>query len=374
MNSFYKKYLLPGLVFQGIVIGGGYATGRELAEFFMPHGFLGGLLSMLVAALVWCLVMAVSFEICRKTKEYDYKSFFKLLLGRYWFLYEILYLFLILIVLSVIGAATGEIVQNIFAIPTTIGVVGLFIVTGIFTFYGSVVIERFMGSWSILLYTCFFLLVVLSFVYFGEDIKTNYKEAVIASGWFTDGIRYAGYNVASVPAVFFSLHHITKRREAISAGIIAGITAIIPAVFLFIAMMGQYPEINQAAVPSTVLLSSIGLPWFSILFQMVLLGTLVQTGVGLIHAINERIAVTLKSKNKKMPKLARPAIAILILLIALLLATKFGLIQLIAKGYGILTIGFIAVFVIPVLTIGPYKIIVQSRENNKKLIQTNENN
>ena len=62
MNSFYQKYLLPGLVFQGIVIGGGYSTGRELAEFFMPHGFLGGLLSMLVAALVWCLVMAVSFE------------------------------------------------------------------------------------------------------------------------------------------------------------------------------------------------------------------------------------------------------------------------------------------------------------------------
>ena len=49
VNSFYQKYLLPGLVFQGIVIGGGYATGRELAEFFMPHGFLGGLLSMLVA-------------------------------------------------------------------------------------------------------------------------------------------------------------------------------------------------------------------------------------------------------------------------------------------------------------------------------------
>ena len=365
MNSFYQKYLLPGLVFQGIVIGGGYATGRELAEFFMPHGFLGGLLSMLVAALVWCLVMAVSFEICRKTKEYDYKSFFKLLLGPYWVLFEILYSLLMLIVLSVVGAATGEILQNIFAIPKIIGVIGLFVVTGIFTFYGSVVIERFMGSWSMLLYTCFFFLVVLSFIYFGEEIKTNYEESVISSGWIMDGIRYAGYNIASVPAVFFSLHRITKRREAISAGMIAGIIAIIPAVFLFIAMMSQYPEINQAAVPSTVLLSSIDLPWFSILFQMVLLGTLVQTGVGFIHAINERIAATLKSKNKKMPKLMRSAIAILILLIALFLATKFGLIQLIANGYGILTIGFILVFVIPVLTIGPYKMIVQFRRNNK---------
>lgn len=254
--------------------------------------------------------------------------------------------------------------QNIFAIPTTIGIVGLFVVIGLFTFYGSAVIEKFMGSWSILLYTCFFLLVVFSFVYFGEDIKTNYKEIVITSGWFTDGVRYAGYNIAAVPAVFFSLKHITKRKEAISSGIIAGIIAIIPAIFLFIAMMGKYPEINQAAVPSTELLLHIDLPWFSILFQVVLLGTLVQTGVGLIHAINERIAATLTSKNKKMPKLARPAVAIIILLIALFLASRFGLIQLIANGYGILTIGFIAVFVIPVLTIGMYKIIVQSRENS----------
>ena len=364
MNSFYRKYLLPGFVFQGIVIGGGYATGRELAEFFMPHGFLGGLCSMLVAALVWSLVMAVSFEICRITKEYDYQSFFKQLLGRFWFLYEILYSLLILIVLSVIGAASGEIVQNIFAIPTTVGIVGLFVVIGLFTFYGSAVIEKFMGTWSILLYTCFFLLVVFSFVYFGEDIKTNYKETVITSGWFTDGIRYAGYNMAAVPAVFFSLKHITKRKEAISSGILAGIIAIIPAIFLFIAMMGKYPEINQAAVPSAALLLHIDLPWFSILFQVVLLGTLVQTGVGLIHAINERIAATLAGKNKKMPKLARPAVAIIILLIALFLASRFGIIQLIANGYGILTIGFIAVFVIPVLTIGMYKIIVQSRENS----------
>ena len=364
MSSFYKKYLLPGFVFQGIVIGGGYATGRELAEFFMPHGFLGGLLSMLTAALVWSLVMAVSFEICRKTKEYDYKSFFKQLLGRFWFLYEILYSLLILIVLSVIGAASGEIVQNLFDMPTIIGIGGLFVVIGLFTFYGSAVIEKFMGSWSILLYTCYFLLVVFSFVYFGDDIKTNYREIAITSGWFTDGIRYAGYNIAAVPAVFFSLKHITKRKEAISAGIIAGIIAIIPAIFLFIAMMGKYPEINQAAVPSTKLLSYIDLPWFTILFQVVLLGTLVQTGVGLIHAINERIAATLTSQNKKMPKLVRPAVAIIILLIALFLASRFGLIQLIANGYGILTIGFIAVFVIPVLTIGVYKIIAQSRENS----------
>ena len=41
---FFRKYLLPGFVFQSIVIGGGYGTGRELVEFFLKFGPLGGLL------------------------------------------------------------------------------------------------------------------------------------------------------------------------------------------------------------------------------------------------------------------------------------------------------------------------------------------
>ena len=33
-NIFFKKFILPGLIFQSLVIGGGYGTGRELVEFF----------------------------------------------------------------------------------------------------------------------------------------------------------------------------------------------------------------------------------------------------------------------------------------------------------------------------------------------------
>ncbi len=48
----YKAYLLPGFVFQSIVIGGGYGTGRELVEFFLREGPAAGYLGMLVATLI----------------------------------------------------------------------------------------------------------------------------------------------------------------------------------------------------------------------------------------------------------------------------------------------------------------------------------
>ena len=36
--SRFQRFVLPGLAFKAVVIGGGYATGRELAEFFLPAG------------------------------------------------------------------------------------------------------------------------------------------------------------------------------------------------------------------------------------------------------------------------------------------------------------------------------------------------
>src|SRR3546814_9756440 len=37
-STWFQRYLLPGFVFQAAVIAGGYATGRELVEFFLPAG------------------------------------------------------------------------------------------------------------------------------------------------------------------------------------------------------------------------------------------------------------------------------------------------------------------------------------------------
>ena len=121
MGDFFRRYLLPGFVFEAAVIGGGYATGRELVEFFLPAGPLGGLLGMAVSMLVWSAVLAVSFELARRARTYDYRSFLKLLLGRGWFLFEIAYLLLIVLILAVMGAAAGEIVHNLFGLPKLAG-------------------------------------------------------------------------------------------------------------------------------------------------------------------------------------------------------------------------------------------------------------
>lgn len=92
------------------------------------------------------------------------------------------------------------------------------------------------------------------------------------------------------------------------------------------------------------------------MLQITLLGTLVETGTGMIHAFNERLATALKEKGRKLATGLRPAVAVLLLLLATVVA-QVGLENLIAKGYGTATYGFWIVSLIPVLTIGVYKIV-----------------
>ena len=44
----WTRYLVPGFIFQSVVIGGGYGTGAEIAQYFGVKGLVGGLLGMVV--------------------------------------------------------------------------------------------------------------------------------------------------------------------------------------------------------------------------------------------------------------------------------------------------------------------------------------
>jgi uncharacterized membrane protein YkvI len=119
-------------------------------------------------------------------------------------------------------------------------------------------------------------------------------------------------------------------------------------------MVGQYPQVLEQAVPANFLLQVLGSRAFQIVFQIVLFGTLIETGTGMIHGVNERIASVFRERNDTMPRFLRPAVA-LGLLIAGTIIARFGLIGLIARGYGTITWFFLAVFVVPILTIGIWK-------------------
>jgi uncharacterized membrane protein YkvI len=91
-------------------------------------------------------------------------------------------------------------------------------------------------------------------------------------------------------------------------------------------------------------------------FVVMFFGTLIQTGAGLIHGVNERISSALAARGRSFPTWQRPVVAVILLLLSLGLA-RFGLVALVAKGYGSMSWGIFVVYVIPLMTLGVYRIV-----------------
>ena len=359
-DSWFQRYLLPGFIFQSTIIAGAYGSGRELAEFFLPFGPRGGLLGMLVTTIVFSLVLAATFEYSRRFQLFDYRSFMKKLLGPAWPLYEVLYLLLMILIISVIGASAGEMLRDTFHWPVIIGIIAIMLLIGVLVFLGTKTVERFFAIWSFVLYAAYIIFFGWNLAEHSGAIATNLATIETKPGWLQSGLAYAGYNIALVPVLLFCIRHLHTRREAVTAGLLGGPIAMIPAMLFYVAMIGQYQTlegVGDAVLPVTVLLDGLsGAGLFIFLFPIVLFGTFVETGTAMIHGVNERIDRALEERDLILPRWVRAAVALVILLIAIVLADTIGLTALVARGYGVITYGFLLIFVLPIMTIGVWQI------------------
>ena len=162
----------------------------------------------------------------------------------------------------------------------------------------------------------------------------------------------------------YTIKHSDTPKDAAIAGVLSGLIGILPGIILFIAMCGFYPTIIEQELPVDYILTQMNMPWLRYIFQIVLFGTLIETGSGLIYSITDRIAEAFKNKGQEVPKWSTPVVAV-ILLVGTTAISSFGLTGLIAKGYGTLAWVMFIVYVIPILTLGIYKISIAKKINVK---------
>ena len=357
----FLKYLIPGFIFQSVVIGGGYGTGAEIAQYFGVHGLRGGLLGLFVTLVVWAVLCAVTFEFVRVFRTFDYNSMMHKLLGKVGVLYEVCYVILLLIVLGVINATAGSMTQALTGLTPWLGIALLSIGIIFLVIKGTETIEAVLAFWSYVLYAVYILFMVIVFVKFGSNVSLEFAKTEISNGWFVDGLRYSFYNLGIVPALLYTIRNTDSRKEAVAEGLLAGAIGVIPAALLLLTMACNLSEVVSAEVPVTVIFSMLDMKWLYVIFEIVLFGTLIETGTGFIKAVDDRIELTYSKGGNPVPKWMRPVVVVVMVITGICIST-FGLTDLIAKGYGTVCWGFLIVFVVPMLTIGVYKIARTKKE------------
>ena len=357
-GTFFQRFLLPAFALKGVIIGGGYATGRELAEYFLSQGPQGALLAMFLATIMWSVVAALTFALAQQYGAYDYRTLTARLLGRGAIAFELCYLAFSVLLLAVFGAAAGEVLTSLFGTPTIVGTLVLAALIAIIAGLGERAVETMFKFVSVFLYAVYFLFLVLALSTFGSQIDATLSAGGIEPGWPVSGITYGTYNIVAAVMILPVLRHLGSRRNALIAGAIAGPMAMLPAFAFLIAMMAFHPAILSETLPSDYILQRLGSPAFRFAFQIMVFGALLESGVGVIHALNERL-VGFRERHGSAnadPAWLRPAFTLVVLAACMFVASRIGLVDLIASGYRLMALVFLITFVAPLLTIGVAKL------------------
>jgi len=207
----------------------------------------------------------------------------------------------------------------------------------VLSYCGRTLVERSLLVWTVLTMTG---LVALLAALAREDfaaLGTVFAAAAPpAAGAWLSGAKFAIYNSALIPVLIYCAAELPDRRTALAAGLVAGVFGMLPALALHLAFMLRYPAIVAEPLPTLRLLGEFGLErWVSPYFVL-LFGTVVLTAVGVLHGLNERVDGWLAGG----------------LLLLSLAAARFGIVALVAQGYGALAWGFFVVFTLPLLVRG----------------------
>jgi uncharacterized membrane protein YkvI len=371
MSIFVRRYIIPGVIIQAVMAGGGYATGRELVEFFVLKGAATGLAGMLVTTVIFSTCCMISFEISRHFKTFDYASFCKTFMGPFFILFEGGYILSLLLVLSVVCAAASEMLQTLIGSHQSINAVLYIALVSCLLFSNNKYLERIVSGWAVLFYLCYGALFISIFVRFGGGLERNLATSSInIRDALWGSITYSGYNIAIVPILIFVARNFQSRSEALIAGMLCGPLILLPGFTFLLAILNFYPEILQTRLPIFFMVNTVDIPVLSIIIKVVIFGALVKTSFGLLHGLNERISQAIAHKGDAMPRLLRPVIAIVIMTVAVYAAASFGIIDLIKNGYRYSGYYFLVIFVLPLLIRGTWMLrpsIIDSKLNTGKI-------
>ena len=373
----FGKLILPGIVLQSVLIGGGYATGREIVEYGAKFGAMGWLAGV-GTFLGFAIIAALSFELIRLYKVYDYKSFIKEIGGPLWIVFDIVYFLFMIVIIAVMASATGSIVEQTLGLNYWVGVAAITIVVGVLNFFGARLIERFETYGTIALYIGYIIFAIIVISNNHQNMSqvfatgdTSFVPNTTAPAIVWSGVLYCAYNLVVVPSSFFTIKRQTKTSESIISGIIGGILMTIPWFLTYFAVMCFYPneDVLAASVPWLSMMQGVAGPVVIGIFGIVMGWTLIETSTGIIHACIERVNNGLGELHKNEMTRPQQAILTLVILIGAMILSRIGIIDLIATVYNGLAYAFLIIYVVPLLTVGVYKIIKKHKEQNGKQYQ-----
>ncbi|WP_126426557.1 hypothetical protein [Brevibacillus marinus] len=323
MESTWKQSVQIAFTYIGTVVGAGFASGREIVEFFVQYG-IQGLIGILLASLlfVWAgvRVMILAFRL----QANSYQELNNYLFGRtVGSLFNLILLAVLLGTTSVMLAATGALFAGSFHLPAQAGIWCSMVWIYLITSRGLAAIHS-VNSLFVPTLIGFTLLVFCYSAPWNAEQADVLVETSKPWIWFSSPLAYVALNVSLTQAVLVPIGRESRsERPLIVGGMLGGLGIGLLLLLAYWSMSVHMPQIVTMEMPMIYMLTGLGQKvalLFALLVFAEIFSTLVANVFGLVQQLKQWVSLP-------------PALLILAILAACYLISFIGFTPLLSLLY-----------------------------------------
>lgn len=376
-----KKPLNIGILAVAMVwftthFGGGFASGRQVIDFFVNYGWFA-IFTPIIAVALMAIVNYFAWDHAIVEKTYSYRSwansFFKPVEKIFANVYEVAYIIILLTATSIAFATGGATLTQVFGTPyilnTVIIAVGIFLLT----IFGANVVRSAATVLGIIVVIGMVLIYASNIIFSFPQLKEVMASLPAPKGgaWpaIWKSITYAGFQVCVVGSYIAVAEPLKTHKDVVKTTILGFVLNVVVLMLAATSILSYYPEILPEEVPVIYVIShGFGGNWATYLVSILIFIGVVTTGVNLVYGGVKRftdLAARRRSSDIKLTRRVEIISSAMYVLITWAIAL-FGLIPLISIGYGVL--GYVGTFaiIIPVIYLGIWRGRAKRKEDKNE--------
>lgn len=362
MNSkTMPAYFAVAFVWFTTHFGGGFASGRQVVEYYVSYGWYATFLPIVSQGLL-AVVFYYAWKFALDKNKYDYRTwaleFYKPIEKVMFPVFELIFQLILITATAVAFATGGATITAAFGTSYILNTIVIAAAILLLTIFGAGLVRKAASFIAIAIILGVIVVYVPNIVVGWGRITSNIaglqSGAIVNHASFGQAlwktIVYAGFQSCCLGAY---LAHSNVLKDVNEAKKAAGWGFVINASILMLSTLGimvfYQDGILTEEVPALfVVVNGVGSAWMTPLISVLIILGAVSTGVNLIYGTTSRV-VNIMARNdtdtvRRKKETKRSLFVSLGYVIVTWCIAQFGLIPLIAKGYG--TLGYIAVFVI----------------------------
>ncbi len=279
--------VLPGIIatFVGTVIGAGFASGREIYQFFSVYGwwgFFGILLALLILGFAGVRVCQIGVLL----KPNSYQELLEYLLGkRLAVVMDFLLGCFFLILVGIMLAGSGSIFV-MFNLDFWNGVclTGLILILVLWQGLPGLILANLLIIPLMFLFT---LLISLFGIFHGED--SNLSVNMINNDWIISALQFASYNLVLAIPVLLALAKRYRNCRILSWGSWLGSLLLgIMTVLVNLVIHAHFKDVQSSSMPMLEISKLMGNLGF-IIYGLILWGEIFSTLLANVYGLAERL-------------------------------------------------------------------------------------